>query len=321
MSLDLSDMLNEWPYEPGHINARLIRGDDGEPRVQIRVDLGVLQMHVSGRPDGLRPEGFPSLLEYYEHKFDVASDPTGSRSGEDEDDEEESDELLGREDASSGPGGSAGASGGSGGAGGVGGSGLGGGVPSGGFALTPDDCRQLREEAVQYYHRYVALLALEDFDGVVRDTSRNLRLIDFIAKHAQGDQDRSVLEQFRPYIVMMRSRALASAAVRDDEAKAAILAIDQGLDMLKQHFEESGSPQDFEESGEVEMLRGMRAALLPRLPISQKSELRRRLARAVEQENYELAAILRDELKLLRDPDEGDLSGGSIGPGPRKPQA
>ena len=49
------------------------------------------------------------------------------------------------------------------------------------------------------------------------------------------------------------------------------------------------------------MLRGMRDALVPKLPVSQKSELKDRLARAIEQENYELAAILRDELRLLKD--------------------
>jgi protein-arginine kinase activator protein McsA len=36
-----------------------------------------------------------------------------------------------------------------------------------------------------------------------------------------------------------------------------------------------------------------------KLPISQKAELKQRLQRAIETENYELAAILRDELKQL----------------------
>jgi protein-arginine kinase activator protein McsA len=35
--------------------------------------------------------------------------------------------------------------------------------------------------------------------------------------------------------------------------------------------------------------------------VSQKSELKARLAKAIEQENYKLAAILRDELRLLKE--------------------
>ena len=43
----------------------------------------------------------------------------------------------------------------------------------------------------------------------------------------------------------------------------------------------------------------MREALVPKLPVSQRAELRARLDEALMQENYELAAILRDELRML----------------------
>jgi hypothetical protein len=154
---------------------------------------------------------------------------------------------------------------------------------------------------VQYYHRYVALLTLEDFDGVVRDTTRNLRVLDLCREHADSEQDRTILEQFRPYITMVRARALASQALKDNEPKAAIHAIDEGLEALRQYFADSGQPQMFDQSNEVQMLRGMRDSLVPKLPLSEKAELKARLARALEQENYELAAILRDELRQLKD--------------------
>ena len=253
MSADLSKLLEEWPYKPGEINVRLIQGDDGDPRIQLRVDLGVLQMRTEGRPDGLRPNGFESLLEYHEARLDEATAEHGSAAS---------------------------------------------------FVLSEDECRELREEAVQYYHRYVCLLVLEDFEGVVRDTSRNIRVLDVCAKYAETEGDRTILEQFRPYITMMRARAMASQALKDNEPKAAIHAIDQGLDALRQHFVEVGRSEMFEESSEVRMLKGMRDALMPKLPVSQKAELRQRLARALAEENYELAAILRDELKMIGEPGE-----------------
>ena len=40
-----------------------------------------------------------------------------------------------------------------------------------GFHLTDAQCQSLREEAVQYYHRYLSLFVLEEFPGVVRDTA------------------------------------------------------------------------------------------------------------------------------------------------------
>jgi tetratricopeptide (TPR) repeat protein len=38
---------------------------DGRRKIQMRLDLGVLQMEVEGRPDGLRPHGAESLLQHY----------------------------------------------------------------------------------------------------------------------------------------------------------------------------------------------------------------------------------------------------------------
>jgi hypothetical protein len=250
MGMDLSKILDEWPYEPGKINVRLIEGDDGEPRIQLRIDLGIMQLRTTGRPDGVRPNGYESLLEYHEARLDEHVEANGSASG---------------------------------------------------FSLSEDECRELREEAVQYYHRYVCEMVLDEFEGVVRDTTRNLRVLDICGKHAETEQDRAILEQFRPYIVMMRSRALASQALKDEEPKAAIHAIDEGLEILRRYFSENGQLETFDDSSEVQILKGMRDALTPKLPVSQGAELRNRLKQALEQENYELAAILRDELKSMKD--------------------
>ncbi|HYE01664.1 MAG TPA: UvrB/UvrC motif-containing protein [Phycisphaerales bacterium] len=253
MGADLSKLLQDWPYEPGQINVRVIQGDDGEAKIQLRLDLGIMQMEVDGRPDGQRPRGSESLLDHHEAMLDEHEAENGSAQG---------------------------------------------------FVLSEDDCRELREEAVQYYHRYVCLMVLEDYEGVVRDTSRNLRVLDLCAKYAETEADRSILEQFRPYITMMRAKALASQAIKDGETKAALLAIEEGLEALRQYSTETGQPDWFENAPEVQMLRGMRSELVPKLPTSaptQSGELKRRLQQAIASENYELAAILRDELRLIGD--------------------
>ena len=51
-------MLRGWDYEPGTLNVRKVNGMDGEPKLQMRLDLGLLQMEMNGRPDGRRfPRG------------------------------------------------------------------------------------------------------------------------------------------------------------------------------------------------------------------------------------------------------------------------
>jgi len=248
LSDDLSKILDAWPYEGGKINVRMVEGDDGEPKIQLRLDLGIMQLRTSGRPDGQRPGGFESLLEVHETRLDEYVAGNGSAAG---------------------------------------------------FVLTEDECRELREEAVQYYHRYVCLMMLEDYDGVVRDTTRNLRVLDLCSKYSETEGDRTVLEQFRPYITMMRARAHASQALKDNEPKAAIHAIDQGLEALRQYFSDMDQPDMYDESNEVQVLKGMRESLTPKLPASQGSDLKSRLTQAIKSENYELAAMLRDEIKSL----------------------
>ena len=284
MNPDISKLIAEWPYEPGRIVARMITGEDGNQKVQVRLDLGIIQMNADGRPDGQRPFGLESLLEYYEQQA-TAHDrpeqgprPASERARPDADEESEED----HDDANTAKRGK-------------------GARNEDGLRLSPDDCRLLREEAAQYYQRYLALLALEDYDRVIRDTTRNLRVLDFCQAHAEADDDRVILEQFRPYITLARTRALASRALSENEPKAALFAIDEGLDAMKKYFTESGQPQAFEESEEVRMLRQLRESLLPKLPMSQHAELRERLTKAIQQENYELAAILRDELRQLKD--------------------
>jgi hypothetical protein len=245
---DISRLLTDWPFESGRILARRIAGGDGRPKLQIRVDLGVLQLELEGRPDGLRPEGFDSLMSMHGDRLAKFTQHNGGPAG---------------------------------------------------FILTSEECKALREEAVQFYHRYVALHSLGEFAAVMRDTDHNLRIIDVCREFGQSEQDRSVLEQFRPYVLMMRARAEAELAVMQKKPKDALAAIDRGLLSIKQVYEDMGAGEHVENSSEVQLLRAMRDALVPKLPMSQRVELQERMQAALAAENYELAAILRDELRMM----------------------
>ena len=74
MNLDISGIIKGWDYDPSGVTARWIVGKDGKPKVQLRLDLGLFQMEVEGRPDGTQPRGFPSLLEYYLQAEKVAEE-------------------------------------------------------------------------------------------------------------------------------------------------------------------------------------------------------------------------------------------------------
>ncbi|MHC4983940.1 MAG: UvrB/UvrC motif-containing protein, partial [Planctomycetota bacterium] len=177
MGLDIGKTLQDWPYEPGQITVRKIRGDDGREKIQLRLDLGLLQMETTGRPDGKRPHGRESLLSYYEQRLQDHKDSQGGDEG---------------------------------------------------YSLDESDCEKLRGEAVMYYHRYLAEFVLEDFAGVERDTARNLMLLDFFNSYAAEESDRRAMEQYRPYIVMMNTRARGQLSLGDGRPRAALAIVKLG---------------------------------------------------------------------------------------------
>jgi len=59
----LDYLLQQWPYDPECACVRLVKGCDGRDVIQLRVDLGILQLETSGRPDGQKPDGFDTLLD------------------------------------------------------------------------------------------------------------------------------------------------------------------------------------------------------------------------------------------------------------------
>ena len=232
MNPDMSDLLRNWPHEPGELDVRVVKGNDGRRLIQVRVLMGILQFETIGRPDGQK-----SLLG-----------------------------ALSKELAQQGQG-----------------------------TLNEQQAAVLREEAALYHHRYVALLKLEDYEGVVQDTAHNLEIFDLCRNHAMKDTDREVLEQFRAQVIATRARAEAAAAVRDGHAKAALMSIERAIGEIRARCIAS----DGVDPPEINLLQGMRDVLVPKLPSSQRHELEQRLSAALQAENYELAALLRDELRMM----------------------
>ncbi len=64
MNYDLDVLLMDWCCPEDRICARIVRGRDGAEFLQLRVDLGLLQMLPDGRPDGARYRDCSSALEF-----------------------------------------------------------------------------------------------------------------------------------------------------------------------------------------------------------------------------------------------------------------
>jgi hypothetical protein len=249
MNFDISPLLSQWDYQPGQVGVRKFVGKDGEEKIQLRIDLGLLQMNAQGRPDGKRPFGHPSLLDFYLSKLQQHRDKHG---GEDDS-----------------------------------------------FTLKAEDCARLQMEAFQYHHRYVCLLQLEDFGSVLRDTSRNLEVFDFVAEYAEDDDLAWSLEQFRPQLLMIHTRAIATQYLQTEEFAAAIKEIEEGIEKLREFYEEHGREEAIAHSAEINGLQVWLDEVNRKRPLTKREQLERDLHEAVDREEYEKAAKVRDALNAM----------------------
>ena len=231
MTSDLDSLLDGFPFEPGRVNARIVRGSDGREVLQVRVELGILQMECDGRPDG-----GDSMLD-----------------------------VLLR-------------------------------APN--RVLPPDEAAQLRLELAQLQQRAVAFLAVGDPGRALRDADRLLAGTEVVCQRAVP-AEREWAEGARFSVVVLRTRCEAASLSRSVRARAAADAVDAGLDRLRDAAFRAGIGDAFDTLGDVLALRALRDSLVPQLPPAQRAELEARLRAAVLSENFELAAILRDELRLL----------------------
>lgn len=167
------------------------------------------------------------------------------------------------------------------------------------FALDPDDFEKLKNECLLYYYRYLLFFQIREYSFCARDTQRNLNVLDFVGQHVESETSAS-LEQYRPYILRMHLMARALEMVEDGDEEAirqACALLESGMhDVVELDPIEGNKVFAHEQRTSLRVLENLREQLAEMLPPDPESELKHRLEEAIEQEDYEEAARLRDRL-------------------------
>jgi hypothetical protein len=234
----IDHILNTWHYDPTSVSARICPGSDGRDILQMRVDMGLLQMEVDGRPEGERPHGYETCLDY----------------------------LLGLV------------------------------VHQGDdFLMSEEQCLEVDREFVQFYHRRVCWLKLQEYRAAAQDADHTLALMDFCARYAPDESWVLSHEQYRPFVLFHRIQAAALADLNEDRPEAAVQEINRGLQRVRDFFDRHEAGDRFDDDELVQRLVQLRETLREQYRVGRT--LQEQLAEAVAQEQYELAAQLRDELR------------------------
>lgn len=235
----IDEILRSWPYDPTKLSVRLLTSRDRDV-IQMRVDLGVLQLETTGRPDGLRPHGDAT---YYDH-------------------------LVGRL------------------------------LQEGGeFRFDEESCSEVDREFIQFYHRRICWLKLQNYRAAMADADHTLRLMDLCRDHSPNSMWTATHEQYRPFVMFHRIQAATLAELEDFGAEAAVSALDDGAQQLAEVFAARGEEDQEEEQELRERLDELRASLVDQFDT--RHRLRLKLERAIAAERYEEAAQIRDELAQM----------------------
>ena len=238
---DIDELLNQWPFDPFAINVRLLESRQRKI-LQMRVDMGILQLETEGRPDGMTPHGSETYFDYLKQQtLGVAEDPS--------------------------------------------------------FKLDEDNCLEIDREFVQFYHRRVCWLQLKEFHKAVADADHTLGLMDFCKKYSTDDEWTHNHEQYRPFVIYHRTQAASLSWIEGDvevDTDNAIEEVNKGLKTLHDLFVEYDAEDQYEQDELVQRLREFREGVRERFEIG--LTLKEKLAEAIDNEDYEAAAALRDQL-------------------------
>jgi hypothetical protein len=247
MRRDIDEALQGWPYEPdpGEVIAREVRARDGRNVLQIRIELGLLQLEVDGRPDGVRPHSFATYLDYLRHR---ASSRASSQSGK----------------------------------------------PP--WTMSAEHCAEADREFAQYYHRRVAWLTLQRYDRALLDADHSIALMDFVRKFATDADYIASHERLRGLVLFHRTQAAAALALERRKPEEAVDSVREGMERLVEHQQAVASePDESPNDPLIEQLRVLEREIRKNFAV--EKTLREQLDEAVADEDYELAARLRDQIK------------------------
>jgi len=168
------------------------------------------------------------------------------------------------------------------------------------FRLPEKECAELFEESLLYYFRYLHLFQLRDWPRVIRDTARNLALFDFVHRYARREQDRNHLEQWRPYLLRMNAVARAMVEWEAGRHDSALRMAQDAVETIQSLPDMEVETFHYERQRSLEVLHDLIQQIERTRPLSELQLLERELRKAVEAEQFERAASLRDRIRLLR---------------------
>jgi excinuclease UvrABC helicase subunit UvrB len=162
------------------------------------------------------------------------------------------------------------------------------------------ECSELFAEGTLYYLRYVRLFQLRDWVRTERDTARNIRAFDLVHRYAEREEDRQYLEKWRPYIIRVNASAAIMLELEKRSYDRALKLANEGVERVEKLEEIDDDTFRFERERSLAALRELASQIQKNRPLSALEQLENQLRRAIDRQEFERAAELRDRIRDLK---------------------
>jgi UvrB/uvrC motif len=169
-----------------------------------------------------------------------------------------------------------------------------------GFTLDARQCAELFNEGTLYYFRYVRLFQLKDWVRTLRDTERNMVVFDLVRKYARREEDRRFLEKWRPYIIRVHASAAAMLALERGDFQKSLQHVRDAIPRIEALEEMDDETYRFERERSILALQELADQIETNRPMSELEILEKQLKRAIERQEFEQAALLRDRIRVVK---------------------
>lgn len=169
------------------------------------------------------------------------------------------------------------------------------------FSLNKEVCEEIFDESRRIYERYVFLLQIQDYNRVIRDTERNMEVFRFVNRHAEREEDRLNLERWWPYILRIHAVARVMVAAQNEDFDTALRTVREAREKINNLSDVDAEEFHVEKKRSLQALQELEEEVIQKRPLSQADKLREKLAEAVENEDFERAADLRDQIRELEE--------------------
>lgn len=168
------------------------------------------------------------------------------------------------------------------------------------FRLNAAECAELFQEGTLYYFRYLHLFQLKEWLLTERDTAHNLRLFDFVRRHAARADDQQYLERWRPYLLRMNAIARAMIELGHENYAKAHAVLHAAIRDIEQLPEVDDDTFRYENRRSLAALKDLAAQIDETKPLTEVERLENQLQQAIVVQDFERAARLRDQIRGLR---------------------